>query len=182
MDYTSDQVSFFKCNSLITYCQHNFSQLSELIEKISPDNYRRPSKMVGGASIGQHMRHILEFYQCLLKGLAVNVVNYDNRDRNHKLETCVKEARLQIELITLQLSSNELPLDDSILVKANLSSKNDDQPLLFQSSVYRELVYCYEHCIHHQALIKVALIEFNLAHYLSKDFGIAPSTIRNQIF
>ena len=42
----------------------------------------------------------------------------------------------------------------------------------------RELAYCLEHSIHHQALIKVGLKELNLENIIEKNFGVAPATIR----
>ncbi len=46
------------------------------------------------------------------------------------------------------------------------------------TNFYREMVYNIEHCIHHQALIKVALNEMEANHLINKNFGIAPSTIQ----
>ncbi len=40
------------------------------------------------------------------------------------------------------------------------------------------MVYNIEHCIHHQALIKVALNEMEANHLINKNFGMAPSTIQ----
>jgi hypothetical protein len=44
------------------------------------------------------------------------------------------------------------------------------------------MVYNIEHCIHHQALIKVALNEMEANHLINKNFGIAPSTIQYRKF
>ena len=46
------------------------------------------------------------------------------------------------------------------------------------STVGRELAYCIEHSIHHQALIKAGLIGSGLKDLTDKDFGVAYSTIR----
>jgi hypothetical protein len=40
------------------------------------------------------------------------------------------------------------------------------------------LAYCLEHTIHHQALIKIGLMELNLIHLIDQHFGVAPATIR----
>ena len=51
-----------------------------------------------------------------------------------------------------------------------------------QTSFFRELIYCMDHCIHHQSLIKIALLEQNLMHLVDSNFGVAFSTqiYRNQ--
>ena len=47
-----------------------------------------------------------------------------------------------------------------------------------KSSFERELLYCLDHAIHHQALIKIGLKELELSHLVSPDFGVAYSTLR----
>ena len=47
-----------------------------------------------------------------------------------------------------------------------------------KSSFERELLYCLDHAIHHQALIKIGLKELHLSHLVSPDFGVAYSTLR----
>ena len=57
----------------------------------------------------------------------------------------------------------------------------DGEEILIESNYHRELLYNLEHCIHHQALIKVAILQ--LENILVNDnFGVARSTIeyRNQ--
>ena len=51
-----------------------------------------------------------------------------------------------------------------------------------QTSFFRELTYCMDHCIHHQSLIKIALLEQKLIHLIDPNFGVAFSTqlYRNQ--
>ena len=52
----------------------------------------------------------------------------------------------------------------------------DGEELLIQSNYERELLYNLEHCIHHQALIKVAIIQSNSVA-IDENFGVARSTI-----
>ena len=46
------------------------------------------------------------------------------------------------------------------------------------TSVDRELLYCLDHAIHHQALIKIGLKELQIADLVGDDFGVAYSTLR----
>ena len=41
-------------------------------------------------SIGKHVRHVVEFYECLLLNSINDVVNYDERKRNLLLEENLK--------------------------------------------------------------------------------------------
>ena len=48
----------------------------------------------------------------------------------------------------------------------------------FYTSFDRELLYCLDHAIHHQALIKIGLKELQIADLVGDDFGVAYSTLR----
>ena len=48
------------------------------------------------------------------------------------------------------------------------------------SSFERELLYCLDHAIHHQALIKIGLKELDLDHLIAREFGVAYSTLRHR--
>jgi len=49
------------------------------------------------------------------------------------------------------------------------------------STTGRELAYCIEHSIHHQAIIKAGLISMGLNKLTDDHFGVAYSTIRYRI-
>lgn len=57
-------------------------------------------------------------------------------------------------------------------------SNEGDHTTTIATTFERELVYCLEHTIHHQALIKVGLKELNLEGFLDGHFGVAPATLR----
>ena len=48
--------------------------------------------------------------------------------------------------------------------------------MVIESNYYRELMYNIEHCIHHQAIIKIALLHLGKTEIV-ENFGIAKSTI-----
>ena len=52
----------------------------------------------------------------------------------------------------------------------------DEEELRIESNYFRELLYNLEHCIHHQALIKVAILQVE-SITIGRDFGVARSTI-----
>ncbi len=78
-----------------TYCQENLNEIKRVLLQLNKEQYSYPSKTLFGATIGQHIRHILEFYQSALNGLDSKIVNYDNRKRNLLIETD-KEYAIQI--------------------------------------------------------------------------------------
>lgn len=160
---------------MIAYCKQNLLELKHLLNTIDSDQFTQKSKLLSGASISQHIRHILEFYLCLINGTKNGVVNYDNRKRNTQIENDIDFANESINEIynNLDLLKNDV----NITLEGNFSL-NDSSKISIESSLNRELSYCLEHSIHHQALIKIGLIEQNLQYLINEEFGIAPSTIR----
>lgn len=157
------------------YCKQNLFELKELLQNLSEEQYSRPSDMLSGASIGQHFRHILEFYYCLIEALDTGMVNYDNRKRNKQIETNPSAAKTAIDNIISVLDSGMECTDLTLLGSFGVMG---DQVVSISSSVYRELAYNLEHSIHHQALIKVGLKEQGMECLIGPGFGVAPATVR----
>lgn len=141
-----------------------------LLQKISLENYTFPIASLDGSTVGGHTRHIIEFLEILLNSYFSDRINYDERKRNLELEENPQKA---VEIISKILSGINLPNKNLILHQTigNIS-------LEITTNFYRELLYNIEHCIHHQALIKVAFNEMKMSHLLNKNFGVAPSTIQ----
>ena len=107
-------------------------------------------------------------FKGLENGYDVGIVNYDNRERNTRIQTETGYAK---ELITE--IKTELKSENKIIY---LEQVIDGLSLRIQSNYYRELLYNLEHCIHHQALIKVAVLPFKNI-LVDENFGVARSTI-----
>lgn len=156
---------------------NNLVEINDLLKGLTQEQYNRQLEILSNASIGQHVRHILEFYQCLFKGEQSKEVNYDSRQRDLKLESDVHFASKTIDDIINALL--DIKADFAVTFVADYSTVEDQKPTLIQSSFYRELAYNLEHSIHHQALIKVAITEMQLTSLVKNTFGYAPSTIRH---
>lgn len=155
--------------------KENLLQLRELLERLSAEEYTSKPEILSGASIGQHIRHILEFYVLLVSGSFTGTISYDKRERDIRIE---EDRHFAIQTIDRILAGiNTLDEKFPVKLEANYST-NEKSQLLIDSSVGRELAYCIEHSIHHQALIKAGLIALDLTHIINEQFGIAYSTIR----
>jgi hypothetical protein len=162
---------------MIKYCRENLLQIKNLTDNISDENYHKPIDILFSASIGQHIRHALEFYFCLFEGLESKVVNYDTRKRQNDIESYSSVASEVIDVILKRL--NQIESNQKLEIKANYTSDDNDEVCMY-STLYRELGFCLEHCIHHQAFVKTGLRDINQLHLVNKNFGVAPSTLRNQ--
>ncbi len=131
---------------------------------------------MSGATIGQHVRHILEFYQCLLNGKANDVICYDGRRRDSRIETDRSFASHIVgEFLDLLVEVKE---DRCIVLKGNYSTVNNNE-INLTTSLFRELAYTLEHSIHHQAIIKAGIKSMHRDEILVENFSVAPSTLRH---
>ena len=152
--------------------QNVFVQLTETLNQLSADEYTQPSKILFNASIGQHVRHIIELFLCLEKGYETGVVNYEKRKRDYQIETNKDFATQLLKDIYHRL---ERPNAD--LVMEAEEYENSTGMVAIPSNYYREIAYNLEHTIHHMALIRVGINEVSMIE-LPQDFGVAYSTIK----
>jgi hypothetical protein len=160
--------------SLFYSIKDSFTQLTAALNSITDEEYVQPSQNLSNATIGQHTRHIIELYQCLLNGYEQAVVCYDSRKRNAAIETDKDLAKSLLVGIAMR---SEQPNKD-LQLRAVYGDASADE-LVVHTNYYRELVYNLEHTIHHMALIKVGLKELNKAA-VNEAFGVASSTVRHK--
>lgn len=153
-------------------------QLDQLILDCKSEDFARPLSELSGSTFGQHIRHTLEFFICLFDAKNDGLVNYDQRQHDTLIETDPKLARSVIESITDFLNKNTA--DFELTFEANYSDE-EGRDVSMKSSFYRELSYNIEHAIHHMALLKVAVKQSLQYIELSKNFGVASSTIRYRV-
>jgi hypothetical protein len=162
---------------MVNYCLDNLLQIKGLITCIADEDYKKPCRQLFNSSVGQHIRHALEFYKCLFEGVKTGVVNYDKRQRDIELEHFTEKAEYLIKNLEHELKSIEKNF--KLEIKANYTEFNNED-IVMTSSLYRELGFCLEHSIHHLALVKTGLQELNCLDLIDSHFGIAPSTLRHQ--
>jgi len=158
---------------IIPSIHNSLNELIDLLDQLSDDAYATPCAELSNATIGEHMRHIIEMFQCLEKQYEFGIINYDNRERNRRIQTEVNFAHAKI----IEIKENLLKPDK----KLELRQIIDGAEIRIESNYLRELLYNLEHCIHHQALIKVAILK-QPELIVNENFGVARSTIeyRNQ--
>jgi hypothetical protein len=153
---------------LVPSIQKTLHELSQLIGRLSIEEYCRPCEGLSNATIGEHSRHIIELFQCLDNQYETGIVNYDNRKRDFMIQTDTSFAISALESIHNCLEKPNKTLQIQQIL--------DGEELIIETNYHRELLYNLEHCIHHQALIKVAIITFDSIK-VDENFGVARSTI-----
>lgn len=154
-------------------------QGKQLLNSIDDETYARRLPVLFSNRIGAQMRHILEFYECFLDGLAMSHVDYDARRRNELAEVSREAAVHTIDALVARLSSSAVTADDGLVwVRMEDSPEDLGEGAFLTSSVSREMQVLMSHTIHHYALIAMALRTLGLA--VDPRFGVAPSTLRYQ--
>lgn len=144
------------------------SAIEDLLKGVSSEHYCRESTMLGNATIGRHVRHVIELAEAAITGHEKGLINYDNRERNILIENQKEEAIKHIQLLINGIQKND--------AEVVLEVMSGNETGYVKSSYLREVHYNTEHAIHHMALIRVALREFGIDN-VNEEFGYAPSTI-----
>ncbi len=150
-------------------------QLSTVISQIEEQDFVKPVVTLNQATIGQHIRHTLEFFTCLLNGHITNVVNYDKRDHDKSIEQNKAQALAALSNIGHYIDkvdvNNSFNLEVDYGVDADLNC-------VIETNFNRELAYNIEHAVHHMAIIKIGVQAVCPYVKIPSSFGVANSTIK----
>ena len=165
-------------SSLSQIAGYVLNDLRHYLSVIEPVLYQAPMELLSGSTIGQHTRHIIEFYNCLIdqnKLAGVPVIDYAKRKRDYRIESEPDHALALVNSICDQLE--DLDADKKCFLDC---TEHGQENLLISSTIGRELIYNIEHTIHHLAIVKIALKATAPSIDLPEHFGVAPSTIRHR--
>lgn len=143
-------------------------QLIESLNKLNYDAYIHKIEPLNNSSIGEHVRHIIELFQQLEVGYNTGVLNYDARKRDVRIQQNLDFAIESIAKIVESITKENK--------KIQLITLLTDDENLIETNYYRELMYNLEHCIHHQALLKIGFNYLGIDK-LPEDYGVAKSTL-----
>lgn len=160
--------------SIINIAQNSLSQLEDLINQFNRSDYLQNLSILNENSVGKHVRHILDLFECLIESNETGILNYDQRKRNPETETNKEFALKKIQNTISKIE--DLDLEKKVILKHNLSNSICE----INSTIERELLYNIEHCVHHLAIIRIG-IENNFDYVnIPENFGVAHSTISHR--
>lgn len=159
---------------LIEGCRHCLSQCELLLNLVSEDDF---VARVGSASVGTHVRHVLDRFQSFFNGLPAGHIDYDSRNRDPQLETSLPAARVALASFEPRIGAlaSGVPGPDASVSVQDCVYHNAP-PVTLGSNIDRELMGLISHTTHHLAILVLLLRP--LGYELDPDFGKAPSTIR----
>lgn len=156
-------------------CISILDQLTDVVRQLDSADFVKPSEALSNATIGQHLRHTLEFFICFERGYHTGIVNYDKRSHDKLIET-----DKFIAMATLQrISQFVRDLSQNRVLKLEVCYATDKEDFVtIETNATRELVYNIEHAVHHMAIMKIGVREIAAYIKLPLDFGVAASTVR----
>jgi hypothetical protein len=121
---------------------------------------------------------VLDHFLCLESGLAGGEIDYDNRERNPRLETDLEYALATTSRLIRVFRQYDLELlNRPCFVKYSVGYGNA-APVRLPSIVARELAFCIGHAVHHYAIVRL-LCDWAGVEVVP-EFGVAPSTLKHR--
>jgi len=158
---------------LVKGCEAVLKEAKYFLQKITREQYAQKIEILSNATVGQHTRHLIEFYQCLILQEESGNINYGLRKRDSDIEMQPMAALNAIDEILKKLPLLEIS-------KSILLQPSPDSHYGVNSTIARELLYNIEHTIHHLAFIKVGLKKVAPTLTLPENFGVASSTVQHR--
>ncbi len=162
---------------MISAITHNLERGVKLLNAISDKEYSDNSVAPYYSSIGIHMRHILDVFDCIFDGLANGKVNLAARKRNELAELHVNFGLNYFEEIIRKLENLKSENLDNVV------EVQDDLGLGVITANYTlasALIQAHSHAIHHFASIGYVISQLGIS-LPDADFGYNPTTPRDNL-
>jgi hypothetical protein len=149
-------------------CCRLLEQGRDLVSKLSDEQYGFAPEL--GASTGAHLRHVIDYFDCLLSGSDAHAIDYTARQRCAELETSRAVGLRELERCIEALEKIE-PRREQIALEVRC----DEGDPWVGSTLARELRFVASHTTHHFALIRLTLAQRGIV--TSDELGVSPSTL-----
>lgn len=158
--------------TLISAIIQNLERGKKLVWNIEQDQYTDNGVAPYYSSIGIHMRHVLDIFDCIFDGLHVKSIDLTKRKRNEVIEQERLEGLRYYDMIIgklQKLGSEDLDLEIEVsddLGKGMVKAKYTLAAVLIQA---------HSHAIHHFASIGYIIHQLGIS-LPDEDFGYNPTT------
>jgi uncharacterized damage-inducible protein DinB len=162
---------------MISAITANLDRGVKLLNSISDKQYSNTSIAPYYSSIGIHMRHILDVFDCIFEGLSESKVDLTARKRNEQVELKIAEGLSYFEKIKMELEVlNTFDFEKVIVVVDDLGMGKVEQKYTLGGL----LIQTHSHAIHHFASVGYIISQLGI-DIPDADFGFNPTTPKNEI-
>ena len=162
---------------MIDAIEKNLHRGIQLLNCISDDDYSNTTIAPYYSSIGVHMRHILDVFDCVFDGIESGNINLINRKRNELAENYTQHGIAYFEEILQRLKLLEKADFNKIVIVT------DDLGLGIVSINYTLggiLIQAHSHAIHHFTSVGYVISQLGIA-LPDVDFGFNPTTPKKNL-
>lgn len=161
---------------IISSINKNLKSAIDLINAIDNDTYQNATVAPYYSSIGSHIRHVLDFFNCIFEGLDSNNIDLTARKRDELLATDKEAAKKHIFELQEKLNGFVGVQTDYLLhVTDNLGEGKVTVDYTLESI----LAHANSHAIHHYAVIGYILSILNVTLEI-EGFGYNPTSPINK--
>ncbi len=128
------------------------------------------------SSLGCHIRHILDFYDCILNVNSNKRIDLTARNRNNGVETNCEFAIQYLNVIVDKLNNIDGKVEEKVYVIDDLGLGKTE----IQYTLGAIFAQANSHAIHHYAIINYILDNLGIM-LQDDDFGYNPTTPRPEI-
>lgn len=148
-----------------------------LLNNIDDQQYSNTAVGPYYSSIGGHVRHVLDIFDCIFDGIDSKRVNLAARKRNELAETKTESGLAYLKRIIGQLNDlKSANLDEVVEVSDDLGLGVVVQKYTLGSA----LIQAHSHAIHHFASLGYVIAQLGI-ELPDADFGYNPTTPREEV-
>ena len=155
----------------------NLNRGVNLLNSISDEQYANNSTAPYYSSIGIHMRHILDVFDCILRGMEQKKIDLTSRQRNEMAETRVAIGLSYFDQIMSQL--NHIQMED-LDMNVEVTDDLGQGMITANYTLAAALIQAHSHAIHHFASIGYIISQMGI-NLPDGDFGYNPTTPRGNL-
>ncbi|MCP4971096.1 MAG: DinB family protein, partial [Arcobacter sp.] len=157
-------------NLLIKSTLNTLQKAKSLLTLLTNEQLRDESISPYHSSVGSHLRHIFDFYDCILNA-EQNKVDLTARKRNIDVEKDCNSAKCYLDEIIVKLNELKDFVEVELLVTDDLGLGKMEIKYSFSAL----LAQANSHTIHHYAIINYILNGLNIK-IEDDSFGFNPTT------
>lgn len=162
-------------NSVLQSALNTLKKSNSLLTHLSNDDLKNRTVPPYYSSIGSHLRHIFDFYACILNEDNLRI-DLTERNRESKIETCCASASDYLNQLLNALQNINDDLERDVYVIDDLGMGKIEMKYTLGAL----LAQANSHTIHHYAIINYILDRLNIT--MNDDtFGYNPTTPRPEI-
>lgn len=163
-------------NTIIQSNLKTLQKTSILLSNLTNEELSNNSVSPYYSSLGCHIRHILDFYDCVLDIDSKKRIDLTARKRNNNVECNCEDAEQYLNIIISKLNKIDCKAEDKIFVIDDLGLGKTE----IQYTLGAVFAQANSHAIHHYAIINYILDNLGIK-FQDDDFGYNPTTPRPKI-